>query len=232
MSRKSYQDSFTMSNLSSRVSKLRGKKSYNFDVKMTIIGNSSAGKTSLVTRITKDTFLDNNHSTLGAAYSTFTRELNNKNYVFKMWDTAGQERFKSLVPMYLKDSDITLIVFDITDTDSFESVIRWYKTANKIAPDAIKILIGTKLDLEKSRNILTYNAYQFALYRDMEYIECSSKECTNIDKVTDLIINTGAKIYEHVLFEEDTKDDVINVNNEGWGERIQSNCVYDGCYNN
>lgn len=241
MSWKSY-----VPNLSSRVSKLTGKKYYNFDVKVTIIGNSSVGKTSMVTRITRDTFLDHNHSTIGAAYCTFSRKITtsedigivevekiNKNYVFKMWDTAGQERFKSLVPMYLKNSDITLIVFDITDSNSFESVGRWYKTANIIAPNAIKILIGSKLDLEKSRQILTYDANQFASYHNMEYIECSSKECINIDKITDFIINTGVQIYEHELFEEDTKDEVIRIGvNEGWGERIQSNCAYGDICNN
>ena len=232
MSRKSYQHSSSMPILNSQNYKLTMKKLSDFDVKVTIIGNSSAGKTSLVTRITSDTFLDDNYSTIGAAYCSFNHELNNKNIVFKMWDTAGQERFKSLVPMYLKNSNIILIVFDITNNNSFKSVNKWYKIADKIAPDSIKILIGSKLDLEKSRQILTYDANYFATNHDMKYIECSSKECTNIDKVTDSIISTGTQIYKNTLFEEDDNDnDIIRIDNEGWGEKIQSNCAYE-CYNN
>ena len=158
------------------------------------------------------------------------------NKIFSVIEINKKILFIRVKEDYMKNSDIILIVFDITNTDSFESVDRWYKTAHKMAPDAIKILIGSKLDLEKSRQILTYNANKFALNRDMEYIECSSKECTNIDTVTDLIINTGAQIYKDTLFEDtlfEDNDDIIRIgDNEGWGEKIQSNCAYDGCYNN
>lgn len=159
------------------------------DVKVTLIGESSVGKTSLTRRIAFDKFTSDSTSTIGAAYCSFKKKKDYTEFTFKMWDTAGQERYKSLVPMYVSGSEIILLVFDITNVNSFEQIDSWLEFVLSKAPDASLLLIGSKTDLEFNRNISSGVAENFAKYHKMTYIECSAKDGVNIDKILECMVN-------------------------------------------
>jgi small GTP-binding protein len=119
------------------------------EIKITVVGESGVGKSTLSQRIAYDKFKVDIESTIGAAFCTFRCSYENTNYVFKLWDTAGQERFDALVPMYLNGSHIVLMVFDITNYSSFEKIKdKWYKRVIDRVPNAHILLIGNKADLK------------------------------------------------------------------------------------
>jgi len=205
----------------------------NYEIKVAIIGNCSVGKSSLVQRVTSGSFNDKSSSTIGAAFCVFNHKTENNNYKYQMWDTAGQERFKSLVPVYLRGSNIVLIVFDLTSRSSFEdSIGHWHQEVLNNSPDAVKILIGSKLDLKKNREVNKSEAIRFAKNNRMEYIECSAKTGENITEFKNLIIKTGIeeiKAYDidTVLSNTTQKDNIVRLTDEDPTllDKFRSNCV-------
>jgi small GTP-binding protein len=209
------------------------------EIKLTIVGNSTVGKSTLVARLSKNRFIPNLQNTVGGAFCTMSKEYNKKIYKFQMWDTAGQERYKSLVPMYMKDSKIVLIVFDITSVDSFNSVKDcWFDFADSSVPDAHKILIGSKLDLKGRRAVSKEAAKEFADIYDLDYVECSSKTEENVDDLLATIIRKAVLIEESAK-DEDEKDELLknivelhdNEGEGGWLEYVTTNCgsVFSRC---
>lgn len=90
-----------------------------FQFKLVLLGESAVGKSSLVLRFVKDSFDDYRESTIGAAFLTQTISLDESSTVkFEIWDTAGQERYKSLAPMYYRNANCAVVVYDITQAVS------------------------------------------------------------------------------------------------------------------
>lgn len=207
------------------------------EIKLAIVGNSCVGKSSLVNRIARDTYTENIASTIGASFIAFIHKRGGQCYRFQLWDTAGQERFKSLVPMYLRDSRVVLIVFDLTSQRSYEDAIEyWYGESIKHTKDATKVLIGAKLDLNKNRVINKEAAEEFAKANGLKYIECSSKTSENIPRTRELIINAGIE-----EMKKHNSDEVYNTNNTdvirlgaeedpSFLEHFKSKCAGYQCY--
>ncbi|AET40688.1 Rab family GTPase YPT10 Ecym_6309 [Eremothecium cymbalariae DBVPG len=140
---------------------------YVCQLKLVLLGESSVGKSSIVTRFTTGEF-HKNQATIGAAFTTRTiswkenptnrssEELITKSVNFEIWDTAGQERYRSLAPMYYRNTDVALIVFDITDESSLEKAQSWIDELNTYVDESrqkqivIKI-VGNKMDLKDSK---------------------------------------------------------------------------------
>lgn len=124
--------------------------------KLVLLGESAVGKSSIVHRFVKNTFDDMRESTIGAAFLTQTINLpeSKTTIKFEIWDTAGQERYKSLAPMYYRNANAALCVYDITSRSSFGKAQDWIKELKKQAPEGIVIaLVGNKSDLEESREV-------------------------------------------------------------------------------
>jgi Ras-related protein Rab-6A len=80
--------------------------------------------------------------------------VDDKTIRLQLWDTAGQERFKSLIPSYVKDSTVAVVVYDITDKNTFESVKKWVEDAVSMRGDeVIIIIVGNKSDLSDHRKV-------------------------------------------------------------------------------
>lgn len=192
-------------------------KSKKNDYKLTTIGNANVGKSSLVERIAKNKYVDNRPSTVGGAFYTFTKEYYGSSYTFQMWDTAGQERFKSLVPMYIKGSKIVLIVFDITDYDSFQAVKNtWFDFADSSVGSAHKILLGNKLDMENQRFCSPNTLYEYAKAHDMDYIECSAKTGHNIEEIVNVIIQKALLTDKQPVIDNPSPTIVLNDDKPSW----------------
>ena len=98
-----------------------------FQFKLVLLGDSAVGKSSLVLRFVRGQFFEYQESTIGAAFLTQTVALNDTTVKFEIWDTAGQERFRSLIPSYIRDSSVAVVVYDVTNQTSFANTVRWVK---------------------------------------------------------------------------------------------------------
>eukprot|EP00375_Theileria_parva_P003478 XP_766160.1 hypothetical protein [Theileria parva strain Muguga] len=132
-----------------------------YQFKLVILGDASVGKSCLVGRFVKNTFMEFQESTIGevinydflitilAAFMTQTVKLDDCNVKFEIWDTAGQERYRTLAPMYYRGSAAAIIVYDITLKDSFDQAKSWIKELKShVEPNIILALAGNKADLE------------------------------------------------------------------------------------
>ncbi|XP_049852132.1 ras-related protein Rab-5A-like [Schistocerca gregaria] len=154
---------------------------YNF--KIVFLGKSGVGKTSITIRFCRDTFFDGTEATIGASFLTKTMNIDNRTIKFELWDTAGQERYRALAPMYYRNADAAVLVFDYTDPDSFQSLQSWLYEIQKNVPDCVIILCGNKIDLESSRKVQHEAAEDYAKENDCLLIEVSSKTGQNIQEL-------------------------------------------------
>ncbi|OAL64152.1 autophagy protein [Trichophyton rubrum] len=154
--------------------------------KLVLLGESAVGKSSLVLRFVKDQFDDYRESTIGAAFLTQTISLDETTTVkFEIWDTAGQERYKSLAPMYYRNANCAVVVYDITQAASLDKAKSWVKELQRQANENIIIaLAGNKLDLVNEspdkRAIETADAAAYAKEAGLLFFETSAKTSTNV----------------------------------------------------
>ncbi|KAK8398542.1 hypothetical protein O3P69_004005 [Scylla paramamosain] len=138
-----------------------GSRSYNF--KIVLLGEGCVGKTSLVLRYVEDKFNDRHITTLQASFLTKRVNLNGKRVNLAIWDTAGQERFHALGPIYYRESHGAILVYDITDEDSFQKVKNWVRELRRMLGDDICLVIaGNKTDLERERHVSLEEAETYA----------------------------------------------------------------------
>ncbi|KAI4197766.1 MAG: hypothetical protein Q9207_001853 [Kuettlingeria erythrocarpa] len=154
--------------------------------KLVLLGESAVGKSSLVLRFVKDQFDDYRESTIGAAFLTQTISLDDTTTVkFEIWDTAGQERYKSLAPMYYRNANCAVVVYDITQASSLDKAKAWVKELQRQANENIIIaLAGNKADLVASqpdkRAITTADAEAYAREAGLLFFETSAKTAENV----------------------------------------------------
>ncbi|KAI9806237.1 MAG: Vacuolar protein sorting-associated protein 21 [Sarcosagium campestre] len=117
-------------------------------VKLVLLGEAAVGKSSLVLRFVNDDFQENKEPTIGAAFLTQKCSLPSRTIKFEIWDTAGQERFASLAPMYYRNAQSALVVYDLTKPTSLTKAKHWVAELQRQASPGIVIaLVGNKLDL-------------------------------------------------------------------------------------
>merc|ERR1712167_515264 len=112
------------------------------------------GKTALITRFMFDTFDSKYQTTIGIDFLSKTLHVNDRTIRLQLWDTAGQERFRSLIPSYIRDSSVAIIVYDITNRDSFGNITKWYDDVrNERGDEVIIVIVGNKTDLKDKREV-------------------------------------------------------------------------------
>jgi small GTP-binding protein len=149
--------------------------------KVVLLGESGAGKSSLVVRLVKNEYLPSQHSTVGASFFRYAANLDDGNTVnFDIWDTAGQERYKSLASMYYRGAAAALVVYDITARESFERAQFWIKELMNNSPDTFIALIGNKCDREDDRAVPTSDGRQLASAGGHIHMEVSAKDGTRV----------------------------------------------------
>ncbi|EJU01934.1 ras-domain-containing protein [Dacryopinax primogenitus] len=120
-------------------------------VKLVLLGEAAVGKSSVVMRFVQNDFSENKEPTIGAAFLTQKCRLEDRVLRYEIWDTAGQERFHSLAPMYYRNAQAAVVVYDITKASSLEKAKSWVKELQRQAnPNIVIALVGNKLDLVQS----------------------------------------------------------------------------------
>jgi len=162
--------------------------------KIVMLGDSGVGKTSLVAKLTNPDRPMNHEisATMGIEFDTQMLDTEHGKVKAQIWDTAGQERFaRVLLPTYFRKAKGVILVYDITNAKSFESLSeRWMTQLNDHASsdDLAKLLVGNKCDLEASREVPRDRAEQFCAEFGMEMLETSAKSGENVLKAFEKLI--------------------------------------------
>jgi small GTP-binding protein len=153
-------------------------------MKIVLLGEGRVGKTSLVTRWVQNTFDTDQPSTVDAQMYLKKRVfIDGKSVEVAVWDTAGQERFHALGPLYYRNADGAVLVYDCTDEDTFDRVRRWVKELRKAAsPHLQLVLCGNKADRERERQVEVERAEAYARKQDAVHMPTSAKSNLNVDE--------------------------------------------------
>jgi Ras-related protein Rab-1A len=137
----------------------------------------------LLLRFADDTYTESYISTIGVDFKIRTIELDGKTVKLQIWDTAGQERFRTITSSYYRGAHGIIIVYDVTDRQSFQNVEHWLKEIDKYATGNVnKLLVGNKSDLQ-SKKVVTYDeAKEFADKHGIKFLETSAKNSHNVEQ--------------------------------------------------
>lgn len=218
-------------------------------LRVVLVGDSDVGKTTLSYTLKFNQCPDSmdRHSTIGAEYSVTTLNLNDINHsndkqfennfiTLEIWDTAGQERYRALVPLYFRHADVYILVFDVSDRKSFESVEHWVekidefiysKNYNRSKPI---ILIANKIDVRPSYDDYNNNGNKFIYNDEVEFLAnmfklktvyLSAKTGLGIEKLKQLIIQYGLQMnYKNSKNNTNNHYDSIDL------QKSSKNCIY------
>ena len=163
---------------------MENEKKKCYMVKIIIVGNSNVGKTNIVTRYVKGEFSNEYMITIGMDFLTCNLELDNKIFKLRLWDTAGSEKFRSVTRGYYSNTCYALIVYDITDDSSFNSVKQWIEDVQSFAnKDTNLVLVGNKVDLNNKRKISKEEGQNLAKEYGMDFYESSALTGENINDI-------------------------------------------------
>lgn len=161
-----------------------GDDSQRISFKVVLLGEGAVGKTSLVLRYVENKFNDKHISTLQASFLTKRLNIAGRRVNLALWDTAGQERFHALGPIYYRDSNGALLVYDITDEDSFKKVKTWVKELRKMLGDDICLrIVGNKTDMDKDRHVSVEEAESYAESVGAKHFHTSAKLNKGIEEL-------------------------------------------------
>ncbi|XP_076331967.1 ras-related protein Rab-21-like [Tachypleus tridentatus] len=161
---------------------MAGGRSHSF--KVVLLGEGCVGKTSLVLQYVENKFSDKHFSTLQASFLNKKVNIEGKRVNLAIWDTAGQERFHALGPIYYRDSNGAVLVYDITDEDSFQKVKMWVKELRKmLGSDVCLCIAGNKTDLEKDRAVSLEEANVYSASVGAKHFLTSAKLNRGIEEL-------------------------------------------------
>ena len=151
--------------------------------KVVFLGETSVGKSSIVSRFTRDEFFEFQEPTIGAAFQTKSIHLDNCTIKMEFWDTAGQERYRSLAPMYYRGATVAFVVYDVTNPDTLNNALYWIKQVkNKGEPKCIIVLVGNKIDMD-NRRVERDTGLELSEKNDVMFSEVSAKTGSNINDI-------------------------------------------------
>lgn len=192
------------------------KFSWEYLIKIVIIGDSKSGKTSLVNRYCDDHFSSSFITTIGIDFKIKTIEVNGIKVKVQLWDTAGQERFRTLTKTYWRGANGVILVFDCSNRESFEHLESWFEelnlnTYNNSGNGNVRIICSSKIDLPE-KTIGVEELANFAKKYNCKFYETSSKLNVGIDNMfEELITNivTNLEQMKKEYYEKMKKDYII-----------------------
>ncbi|KAJ5070973.1 ras and ef-hand domain-containing protein [Anaeramoeba ignava] len=152
-------------------------------LKILIIGNSLVGKSSLLLRFCDNQFNEDLGTTIGVDFRFATVKINDEVVKLQIWDTAGQERFRTITGTYYRNADGIMVVYDITNKDTFDQIKLWFQEIKKNAPEnVVNILVGNKTDLAQQRVVSYEDGQKLAKQFKCDFLEVSAKSNSNVQE--------------------------------------------------
>jgi small GTP-binding protein len=146
-----------------------------------MVGEAGTGKTCLLLRFADDMFEPDFLSTVGVDFKQRDMTIDGRLVRLQIWDSAGQERFHHVTQSYYRRSDGIIVVYDVTNTDSFTNVTSWIEEAHQRAPSVPVILVGNKCDLADNRRVTTEAGEALARGQEIIFLETSAKDNINVE---------------------------------------------------
>ncbi len=176
-------------------------------IQLITLGDTKVGKTSILKRYHEDSFTAHHLSTIGLDFIAPVMQLGGENVTVKIWDTAGQERFRTITQSFYKQAQGVMLVFDVTDENSFNNLHAWMTSINENAnANTIMYLIGNKVDLVDERKTPKETAQKAADKYNMKYFETSAKANINIKEAIESLAN---EVYEKLSTKDTNKGEVL-----------------------
>ena len=161
--------------------------------KMIFVGDQGTGKTCILNRFATNQFDEQYQTTIGLDFQSKNVSIHDQDVRLLLYDTAGQEKFRSLIPMYIRESNIILLVYDITRKESFDNIPKWFTDVLNIkSNDAIYVLVGNKIDLKDQRKVTYNEGKKLADEKNIIFEEVSAKTGENFEELF------RDKIYESI----------------------------------
>ena len=177
---------------------------YEMMAKIIIIGDSSVGKTNIMSKYLKNEFHEDSKATVGVEFGSKLFTINGHNIKAQIWDTAGQEKYKAITGAYYKGSKGAFVVYDITRKETFESIDKWINDLKSTGdPKMNIILIGNKCDLDEKREVLKEQGEEKSRAFECAFLETSALSGDNIDKGFEMMISEIFKKYRNEIVEDD-----------------------------
>ncbi|ETN62758.1 ras-related protein Rab [Anopheles darlingi] len=183
-------------------------REYDHLFKLLIIGDSGVGKSSLLIRFSDNTFSGSYITTIGVDFKIRTVLLNGERVKLQIWDTAGQERFRTITNTYYRGTHGVIVVYDVTNSESFGNVKRWLQEIESNCDVVNKVLVGNKNDDPNRKVVLTEDAQRFANQMDIRLFETSAKDNINVEEM--FLAITEQVLRHKKKTQEDTKSEANN----------------------
>lgn len=160
-------------------------------VRLLTLGDSGAGKSSLLLRYTQNEFTHEYMPTIGIDFRLKTIEVKGKTIKVQVWDTAGQERFRTITHNYYRGAHGIALVYDTTHRGSFDNIRKWIQDVHTYAENSVNlVLIGNKIDLEQKKVVETDEGQALADEYDIKFFETSAKAGTNVDEAFTTLVTS------------------------------------------
>jgi small GTP-binding protein len=199
---------------------------YDYNLKFILIGDTNVGKSNLILRYIHNDFALNYKPTIGVEFSNkYVTSKTNTKYQLKIWDTSGQERFKSIVRSFYINTACAIVVYDITNRDSFKSCEYWIEETKCLSEHVTLILVGNKNDLQDTRVISEDEGKTLAEEHGMLFIETSAKTGSNVNELFKMLVETVDNNISEGLY--DLSDDSTGITR--YNNNKRSVLTYDNC---
>jgi Ras-related protein Rab-6A len=148
--------------------------------KVVLVGTTNVGKTSIINQFMYQTVSPDHSPTIGVDFFSKPVKDGNQTVRMQIWDTAGQERFHAIIPSYLRNSTVAVLVFAINDMDTFEDLHKWHQNVMDVGNPGL-VVVGNKCDMDSDRRVPIETAQRYAESIGAIYLETSARVPKGID---------------------------------------------------
>lgn len=189
-----------------------------YAIRLLTLGDSGAGKSTLLLKYTQNEFDDKPMPTIGIDFRLKKIKINEKEIKVQIWDSAGQERFRTVTRNYYRGAAGVVLVYDVTNEQSFENIRHWISDIQTYAESDVDLmLIGNKCDLQDKRAVDKEKGEALAKEYGVKFFETSAKSDINVTQAFDCLVKQVAeRVYKDLFTKKDTiKLDAIKEESKG-----------------
>jgi len=210
----------------------QGGRDYDYLFKLLIIGDAGVGKSSLLLRFADNTFTSAYINTIGVDFKIRTVKLDGITIKLQIWDTAGQERFRTITATYYRGTHGVIVVYDVTDKESFENVRRWMNEIDNNCDtnqNAVnRVLVGNKCDMQNEVAVTQQEADDYAQSINVKHFRCSAKENTAVEdmftQITRMALNAKRRQEQNANPNQHRGGGNIDLRQSAHNQKKKSNC--------